>query len=145
MAIYCQEHNKWTAHTINHECGNESVLLQQMNGRTEGEKKEEKTTTKHTHTNITNNPLYLFFCILKMQIIFSASMKNELQIWVLGKLQMQLNLETCTQHTHVLLKGITDWNTSYLCCPFKSCVCYKVLSSTRFFFSSAFHPVTGHA
>lgn len=38
MATYCQEHNKSTAHAISRECGNESVLLQQMNGRTEGEK-----------------------------------------------------------------------------------------------------------
>lgn len=61
MAIYCQEHNKWTAHTINHECGNESVLLQQMNGRTEGEKKRRKNYNKtHTHKHHKQSPVSIF-------------------------------------------------------------------------------------
>lgn len=43
MAIYCQEHNKSTAHAVSHETGNKSVLLQQMNTRA----KEKKTKTNH--------------------------------------------------------------------------------------------------
>lgn len=61
MAIYCQEHNKSTAHAINHERGNEPVLLQQMNGRTEGGK--EKGNYNKTHTN-TTNPLSIFLHLL---------------------------------------------------------------------------------
>lgn len=77
MAIYCQEHNKSTAHAINHERGNEPVLLQQMNGRTEGgEKKRKLQQNSHKHH--------------KSCIYFSASsMKNKLQICDLGKVQMQ--------------------------------------------------------
>lgn len=63
MAIYCQEHNKSTAHAINHECGNESVVLQQMNGRTKGGKKRKLQQNTHTQTPQTIYPLYLFFCI----------------------------------------------------------------------------------
>lgn len=72
MAIYCQEHNKWTAHTINHECGNESVLLQQMNGRTEGEKKKKKKLQQNTHTQTSQTIPCIYFS--------ASSMKNELQI-----------------------------------------------------------------
>lgn len=65
MAIYCQEYNKSTAHAINHEHGNESVHLQQMNGRTKGGKKKKTYNKTHTHTQTTQTiyPLYLFFCI----------------------------------------------------------------------------------
>lgn len=73
MEIYCQEHNKSTAHAINHEHGNESVLLQQMNGRTKGGKKK-KTTTKCTHTHKQHKQS-------TPSIYFSASAtKNKLQI-----------------------------------------------------------------
>lgn len=72
MAIYCQEHNKSTAHAINHECGNESVLLQQMNGRTKGGKKRKLQQNTHTHKHHKQSIPYIYFS--------ASAMKNKLQI-----------------------------------------------------------------